>query len=220
MWPPVPGQFPPKREIEDCLLYSGKKKGPYVRRENLSRVLCLLHMIAHRNILPQLGNKNVLVGNMLYLVYLYRQGNVLDLPNIIMHEMLLTANLNHHTQALPFGRFISQLLTDLGYIILEGEEVDCRDEILNFQYWEKSRKHMVAETDSELEDSETEAVPAGTVSVVAPVASTGAIPHDIASLYAYIDTQFRRLQSFVDALSSTVHGSSSGGPAPGPDLQP
>ncbi|KAF6171284.1 hypothetical protein GIB67_036952 [Kingdonia uniflora] len=131
VWSPILGQFPSKRKLEDSLLYVGKKRAPYVRRKNLSRGFCLFNMIPHRNILPQLRNKNVLVFDMLYLVNLYRQGHVLDLPNI-MYEMLLTANPDHHTRALPFGSFISQLLIELGYAILEGEEVDRRDDVLNF----------------------------------------------------------------------------------------
>ncbi|KAF6158885.1 hypothetical protein GIB67_012302 [Kingdonia uniflora] len=49
--------------------------------------------------------------------------------------------------ALPFSCFVSQLLIDLGYHILEGEEPDRRGELINFPYWEKSQKHMHADSD-------------------------------------------------------------------------
>ncbi|KAF6148138.1 hypothetical protein GIB67_011913, partial [Kingdonia uniflora] len=76
----------------------------------------------------------------------------------------LTANPDLNTRALPFSRFVCQFLAVVGYGIREDEVADPRDEVIDHKYWEKSRKHMVAESESELEegseDSETEAVPA------------------------------------------------------------
>ncbi|KAF6149651.1 hypothetical protein GIB67_017384, partial [Kingdonia uniflora] len=127
-------------------------------------------------------------------------GYSLDLVSVIMHEMILTANPDLHTQALPFCIFVSQLLTVVGYGIREDEVVDPRDKVINHKYWEKSRKYMVAKLKSEseegLEDSETEADPIvvgqATVSwpaaTTVPVVSTRTIPHNIASLYSYMES--------------------------------
>ncbi|KAF6148557.1 hypothetical protein GIB67_042516 [Kingdonia uniflora] len=50
----------------------------------------------------------------------------------------------------------------MGYGIRE-EVADPRDEVIDHKYWEKSKKHMVAESESELEegskDFKTEAEP-------------------------------------------------------------
>ncbi|KAF6160396.1 hypothetical protein GIB67_019165, partial [Kingdonia uniflora] len=133
-WPLVLSQFLSKAEMEQELLVTGKKNGPYLRRKNLSPALCLFHMVAHRNIIPQKGNKNVLVGNMFYLVYLYAKCLNIDLVLIIMYKMFTTTNLDHQTQTLPYNRFISQLLTDVGYVIPPDEEVDAKNEVINAWY--------------------------------------------------------------------------------------
>ncbi|KAF6160939.1 hypothetical protein GIB67_007580, partial [Kingdonia uniflora] len=110
-WPPVLDRFPPKWEIEEELLFTGKKKGSYLRRKNLSYPICLFHMIAHRNIIPQVRNKNVLVRYMLYLAYIIHKGHNVNLVHIIMHELILTANPIIQARTLPYNMFISQLLT-------------------------------------------------------------------------------------------------------------
>ncbi|KAF6165634.1 hypothetical protein GIB67_020020 [Kingdonia uniflora] len=154
--------------------------------------------------------------------------------------------------ALPFSRFVSQLLTVVGYGIREDEVADPRDKVIDQKYWEKSRKYMVAESDSESEegskDSEGEAEPAAVGQAAASrttvttilAASTGLVPHDIASLYTYMESQFGQmnsqfsqinsqfqlfcedigwLQTCVDDLSSVVQNYSSGPPIPDPDEQ-
>ncbi|KAF6171273.1 hypothetical protein GIB67_036941 [Kingdonia uniflora] len=174
-WPTVHSEFPSKKEMEEGLRVAWKIKGPYLRCKNLSIALCLFHMIAHRNIIPQLGNKNALVGT-----------------------------------ALPYSRFISQLLIGMGYVIRTNKEANERNEVINSQYWEKSIKHMVpseseGESEKGAEDSGTEAVPAAAKRAARPSASrptdtsmpdvsisvyTGLVLHDFASMYTYIESRF------------------------------
>ncbi|KAF6163210.1 hypothetical protein GIB67_025074, partial [Kingdonia uniflora] len=139
-----------------------------------------------KNILPQLGNKNVLVGNMIYLVYLYSMAYSIGL-------------------ALPFSKFFSQLLTVLGYSIHEDEVADHRDKVIAYKYYKKSIKHMGAESELEegSKDSETKAEPTAagqaaasrspTTTVLAAYA--GSAPQDIASLYTYMESQFGQMNS-------------------------
>ncbi|KAF6149666.1 hypothetical protein GIB67_017399 [Kingdonia uniflora] len=153
-WPPVLSQFPPREEMEKELIAAGKKKGPYLKCKNLNPTLCLFHMVAHRNIIPQKGNKNVLVGNMLYLVYPYSMGLSVDLVFIIMHEMIATVNPDHQTQTLPYSRFISQLLTEMGYVIRPDEEVDAKNEASILSRGYPASVSARGTTTAELTDSE------------------------------------------------------------------
>ncbi|KAF6134580.1 hypothetical protein GIB67_022320 [Kingdonia uniflora] len=83
-WPPVPSQFPPKKEMEEGLRVARKIKGPYLRRKNLSKALCLFHMIAHRNIIPQLGNINVLL--LIGMGYVIRADEEADVRNEVINS--------------------------------------------------------------------------------------------------------------------------------------
>ncbi|KAF6164717.1 hypothetical protein GIB67_040969 [Kingdonia uniflora] len=246
-WPLVILEFPPKEVMEEELIVSGRKKGIYLRCKNVVPTLCLLHMVAHRNIIPQLGNKNVLVGNMIYLVYLYAKGLRVDLVLIILHEMSATANPDNQTRPLPYSRFIAQILTDLGYVIRPDEEIDEKNKVINSRYWEKSRKHMLpvleSETEGDAADSRTEFIPARraarfSTSTTAPTnlpdpsayAPTELVPPDLAALHSYIETRFTRMETqiqsqfqiFTDVLGrlqNSMDALSSGPPAPDRDEQ-
>ncbi|KAF6134770.1 hypothetical protein GIB67_002171 [Kingdonia uniflora] len=237
MWPPVLTEFPPKAEMKEELLYVRKKSDPYPQHKNLDPAICLFHMVAHRNIIPQKGNKNVLVGNMFYLVYLYTMGLSVDLVLIIMNEMFTTANPDHQTRTLPYGRFISQLLTDKRYAIRPDEEVDAMNDVINARYWEKSKKYMIVETESEsdgdAEDSRAETVsarrdarPSTSRTATTPVSGTytyvptGLVPHDFASIYTFLEicfasmdtqiqTQFQLFREDIGRLQTSVKGFSS-----------
>ncbi|KAF6176549.1 hypothetical protein GIB67_014177 [Kingdonia uniflora] len=221
IWPLVLTEFPPKEEMEEELLRAGKKSGPYLRLKNLDPAICLFHMVAHRNIIPQKGNTNVLVGNMFYLVYLYTMGLSVDLVLVIMHEMFTTANSDHQTQTFPYGRFISQLLTDKGYVIRPDEEVDAKNDVINAWYWEKSQKHIIVETESksngDAEDSRAETASArraagsstsrtATTSVPSTSSSglTGLVPHDFIFIYTFMETRFASMDSQIQTQFQLV----------------
>ncbi|KAF6134900.1 hypothetical protein GIB67_002301 [Kingdonia uniflora] len=203
-WPPVISEFPPKEVMEEELIVSGRKKGTYLKRKNVNPKFCLFHMVTHRNIILQLGNKNVLMGNMIYLVYLYAKGLSIDLVLIILHEMLATANPDHQTRPLPYSR-----------------------------HWEKSRKHMIPVSESEADRNAVHSGSAPTdLPGPSASASTRLVPQDLAALHSYIETHFTametliqsqfqiftdalgRLQTSIDALCSTVQEPPSSPPAP------
>ncbi|KAF6156698.1 hypothetical protein GIB67_033587 [Kingdonia uniflora] len=220
-WPPVLSEFPSKEEMEQELIVSGKKQGTYLKRKKLSPAICLFLMVAHRNIIPQLGNKNVLVGNTIYLVYLYAKGINVDLVMIILHEMFTTANPDHQTRPLPYSRFIAQLLTDMGYVIRPDEEIDEKNEVINSRYWEKSRKHMIpvlkSETEGDVADSGTESIPTrraarASTSRTVPTdlpgpsssAPTGLVSQDLAALHSYIETHFTTMETRFTAMETQI----------------
>ncbi|KAF6157048.1 hypothetical protein GIB67_041509 [Kingdonia uniflora] len=203
--------------------------------------------VMEESLLFRKGRKNVLVGNMIYLVYLYAKGLSVDLALIILHEMFATENSDHQTRLLPYSRFIAQILTDMGYMIRPDEEIGGKNEVINSRYWEKRKKHMIPVLESEIEgdaaDSGTESIPARraarlSTSRTAPTdlpgpsasAPTELVPQDFDALHSYIETRFTRMETqiksqfhiFTDALSrlqTFMDALSSGPPAPDRDEQ-
>ncbi|KAF6163429.1 hypothetical protein GIB67_029278 [Kingdonia uniflora] len=146
---------------------------------------------------------------------------IVDLVLVIMHEMFTTANLDHQTRTLQYDRFISQLLIDKGYVIRPDEEVDVKNDVINAQYWKKSRKHMIVEKESEsdgdAEDSRAETLSArqaarpstswtATTSVpgTSPSVSTGLVPHDFASMYTFMETRFASMHTQIQTQFQLV----------------
>ncbi|KAF6142062.1 hypothetical protein GIB67_001259 [Kingdonia uniflora] len=119
-------------------LYTGSG---IISRKMLDDESRLVHSIAIVNIIPR-SQKNELSKRMKVFLYVFKNDIELDLPNIIIEEMIDASTKTATRSSLPFARLVMVILTVVGYKVFPNEPEDTKTEKLDASNCHKSTSHL------------------------------------------------------------------------------
>ncbi|KAF6167989.1 hypothetical protein GIB67_020559, partial [Kingdonia uniflora] len=93
------------------------------------------------NIVPH-SQKNELSERIKVILYAFKNDIVIDLPNVILEEMIDASTKTATRSLLPFARLIMAILTTAGYKIFPNEPEDTKTEKLDASNCHKSASHL------------------------------------------------------------------------------
>ncbi|KAF6141395.1 hypothetical protein GIB67_021211 [Kingdonia uniflora] len=101
----------------------------------------LVHNIAIANIIPR-SQKNEFSERMKIFLYAFKNDIEIDLPNIIIEEMIDVSPKMATRSSLPFARLVMAILTVASYKVFPDEPVDTKTEKLDTCNCHKSGSHL------------------------------------------------------------------------------
>ncbi|KAF6134499.1 hypothetical protein GIB67_028520 [Kingdonia uniflora] len=119
-------------------LYTGSGT---VTRKMLDDETRLVHRIIISNILSR-SQKNELSERMKVSLYAFKNDVEIDLPNIIIAEMIDASTKMTTRNSLAFARIVIDILLGVGYKVFPGEPKDTKVERLNASNFHRSASHL------------------------------------------------------------------------------
>ncbi|KAF6135900.1 hypothetical protein GIB67_006792 [Kingdonia uniflora] len=113
-----------------------------VSRKMLDDESCLVHSIVITNIILR-SQKNELSERMKIFLYAFKNDIEIDLPNIIIKEMIDASTKTATRSSLSFARLVMAILTAAGYKVFPNEPEDTKTKKLDVRNCHKSASHLL-----------------------------------------------------------------------------